>query len=338
MEIPVWQMVREAVNDLGGIASHKEIKGYIESRHGGAVNKGTISCQITVCTVNAPARVHFPQNKKSRKADGKYDFLFSTRRGEVTCYRPKIHGNWEIIVHNGKPRIAAEGRVLNQNPKRLPAKKHSSRTRKDADRQGVPAPENWLEEYPDSVPIPKATWNEFASKLKERFDREIPTTEDSVRYLFFYALTRHGFDPNQIIQEYRYKNTEIDTVISTGASTIALEFKFHKERPNSAIPRPENAGQLFSDFFRLKRFKSSKDMSCFCVYVTSGSMQKYFATRNDVLEKWYHAGGEIPLKEDDFVRMPKTFVKYAGEITPCLVKNMKKNIGRKHHLMVTQIW
>ena len=69
--IPVWQMVREAVNSLGGTTGRRQIIDYIESRHV-HVNKGTISCQIALCTVNSPSRVHFPQNKKARKANRSY--------------------------------------------------------------------------------------------------------------------------------------------------------------------------------------------------------------------------------------------------------------------------
>ena len=337
MDIPVWQMVREAVNSLGGTAGRKQIIDYVEACHG-HVNKGTISCQMVLCTVNSPSRVHFSQNKKARKANGRYDFLFSIRNGEVTLYKPEIHGNWEIIIHNGKPRIASDGGYIDPHPEHRPAKKYPTHAGKKRDYPASPDSENWLEAYPDTATIPSAVWDEFASKLKERLDKKIPTTEDSVRYLFFYALTRHGFDPNQIIQEYRYKSTEIDTMIHLSTSRIAYEFKFHKERPNSTIPRPMNAGQLFSDFFRLKRFMDvNKDASCFSVYVMGDSMRKYFTKRGNKLEEWYLANGEVLVGEDDFAKMPKTFLKYAGEITQCKTRTMKKNIGKKYHLIVTEI-
>jgi hypothetical protein len=36
-------------------------------------------------------------NKKTRKADGTYDFLFYTKRGHVAPYDPEVHGAWEIV-------------------------------------------------------------------------------------------------------------------------------------------------------------------------------------------------------------------------------------------------
>jgi hypothetical protein len=79
-------MIKEAVENLGGMATYSEIKDYIRNKYG-EVNESTINCQIIVCTVNHPSRIHYPENKKPRIANSRYDFLFSTgykyRRGEV---------------------------------------------------------------------------------------------------------------------------------------------------------------------------------------------------------------------------------------------------------------
>jgi len=91
----VWQMIKEAVESLGGKASYSNIKDYIWKKYG-EVNESTINCQIIVCTVNHPSRIHYPENKKPRVANSKYDFLFSTGRGRVEQYDPEKHGMWEI--------------------------------------------------------------------------------------------------------------------------------------------------------------------------------------------------------------------------------------------------
>ncbi|MCD6399578.1 DUF91 domain-containing protein, partial [candidate division WOR-3 bacterium] len=78
----VWQMCKEAVESLGGKASYREIKNYIHKKYSG-VNDNTITCQIIVCTVNHPSRVHYPENKKPRLCDSQYDFLYSIGRGQV---------------------------------------------------------------------------------------------------------------------------------------------------------------------------------------------------------------------------------------------------------------
>ena len=123
---PIWKMVKEAVENLGGKASHRDIINYIQSKYG-PVNESTIRCQITVCTVNKPSRVNFPQNKKPRRCDGKYDFLYSIGKGEVVFYDPKKHGEWEIVNINGKLTVAQRigpSKILpkSEKPEILPQK------------------------------------------------------------------------------------------------------------------------------------------------------------------------------------------------------------------------
>ena len=105
----VWQMIKEAVKNLGGKTSYPGIKNYIHEKYG-EVNESTINCQIIVCTVNHPSRVHYPENKKPRIANSKYDFLFSTGRGKVELYNQEIHGIWEIRKDDyGKLIVAQTG-------------------------------------------------------------------------------------------------------------------------------------------------------------------------------------------------------------------------------------
>ncbi len=59
----VWQMIKEAVENLGGKATYSEIKDFIRNKYG-EVNESTINCQIIACTVNHPSRIHYPENKK----------------------------------------------------------------------------------------------------------------------------------------------------------------------------------------------------------------------------------------------------------------------------------
>jgi hypothetical protein len=100
---PVWQMIKEAVAELGGDAiTNADIRKYILDLYGD-VNEGTINDQIIICCVNRPSRVNFPENHKARIADGQYDFLYSTKRGVVVLYDPEKHGKWEITAIDGKP-------------------------------------------------------------------------------------------------------------------------------------------------------------------------------------------------------------------------------------------
>jgi hypothetical protein len=102
-------MIEDAVENLGGKAKYSDIKDYIKNTYGN-VNENTINCQIIVCTVNHPSRIHYPENKKPRIANSKYDFLFSTDRGKVELYDSEKHGTWEIKINEyGKLIIVQAG-------------------------------------------------------------------------------------------------------------------------------------------------------------------------------------------------------------------------------------
>ncbi|NFH30722.1 DUF91 domain-containing protein [Clostridium sporogenes] len=103
----VWQMIKEAMNNIGDKASYSDIKKYIHSKYG-EVNDSTITCQIIVCTVNHATRIHYPENKKPRVSDTKYDFLYTTGRGQVERYNPEKHGIWEIKEDETGKLIVAE--------------------------------------------------------------------------------------------------------------------------------------------------------------------------------------------------------------------------------------
>lgn len=96
---PVWKMIKEATEKLGGEAYHREIISYIKKKYGPA-NENTIRSQITICTVNVPSRINFPENAKPHKCNSRYDFLYSVGRGEVVLYNPSIHGELRISMEN----------------------------------------------------------------------------------------------------------------------------------------------------------------------------------------------------------------------------------------------
>ena len=98
MERPyVWQMIKEAVENLNGKASYREIKNYIKEKWG-EVNSVTITDQIQVLTVNHKSRIHYPENHKARltNTNSPYDLLYTTGRGQVLKYDITKHGIWEI--------------------------------------------------------------------------------------------------------------------------------------------------------------------------------------------------------------------------------------------------
>lgn len=92
---PVWQLVRDAVREIGGEVAYSEIRQHIWQRFPD-VNAATITCQTIACSVNVPSRVHYPENKSPRLCTGQYDVLFNVGRGKVAWFDPSVHGNWEI--------------------------------------------------------------------------------------------------------------------------------------------------------------------------------------------------------------------------------------------------
>jgi hypothetical protein len=95
---PVWQLIKEAIQNLGGKATHDEIRDFIKSKYGD-VNDSTATCQIIVSSVNHPSRVHYPENKKPRPCNSQYNFLFNAGRGKVELSNPDTHGLWELRLN-----------------------------------------------------------------------------------------------------------------------------------------------------------------------------------------------------------------------------------------------
>lgn len=91
----VWQLVRNAAEHFNHEVSYSEIKQFVWTKYPD-VNSSTLTCQIIVCSVNHPSRIHYPENKKPRICTTQYDFLYNTGRGRVTLYDPDRHGLWEI--------------------------------------------------------------------------------------------------------------------------------------------------------------------------------------------------------------------------------------------------
>jgi len=93
--IPIWKMVKEAVDKIGGKVSYREIKKYIWGKYGNVLET-SITCALLQCTVNLNARVYQSYNKAPRLCDSETDALFSLKRGVVEAYDSQKHGIWGI--------------------------------------------------------------------------------------------------------------------------------------------------------------------------------------------------------------------------------------------------
>lgn len=101
---PVWQMVKEAAEHLAtksSVFTNADLRDYVNSKWSG-VNPSTLACQIIICTVNHPSRVHYPENKRPRRARSQYDILFRPGRGLCELYDAARQGEWEIASENGR--------------------------------------------------------------------------------------------------------------------------------------------------------------------------------------------------------------------------------------------
>jgi len=104
-EIPVRQMIHEAMAALGERATNGQVRDWVLAHYPGT-NKGTIACTLTICTVNHASRVHYPENRRPRQADDtRYDYLFRPESGWVELYNPAQHGTW-YITHDAQGRLA----------------------------------------------------------------------------------------------------------------------------------------------------------------------------------------------------------------------------------------
>lgn len=92
---PVWKIVKEAVEAMGGKTTNVAVRDWILERYAGT-NLRTISCQIIKCTVNHSSRIHYAENQKPRRSENEIDFLFRPADGQLEWYEPTRHGIWEI--------------------------------------------------------------------------------------------------------------------------------------------------------------------------------------------------------------------------------------------------
>ncbi|MFO7948121.1 MAG: hypothetical protein R6V19_15050 [Armatimonadota bacterium] len=93
---PVREMLWEAIEELGSPTTNVAVRDWIEAHYPGT-NRDTIDATRTICTVNQPSRIHYPENSRPRDCDDpRYDFLYCPSRGWLEWYKPETHGIWSI--------------------------------------------------------------------------------------------------------------------------------------------------------------------------------------------------------------------------------------------------
>lgn len=187
---------------------------------------------------------------------------------------------------------------------------------------------------------------EFSTLLNKRLEAGVLTTEDSIRYTFFYALVlKSSTLPNEIILEYPHPaipRAVIDTYIpSYQGTSLAIEFKYDREIPSGReIPKPQNAGELFKDMDRLARFSPKSYMNRIQIYVADSLMVTYFNNPENGHEAFFNLrqGSKMTIEESYLVGKPKTFVNsLMARPSFDILCLWSEKLPRAHELRVFQI-
>ncbi|AMM54973.1 hypothetical protein [Pyrococcus kukulkanii] len=122
-------------------------------------------------------------------------------------------------------------------------------------------------------------------------------SEDTVRYMMFYALTiTADIDPLTIYLEYPHQNiphvkyAKIDTYIAPANNrpALAFEMKFKTKIPSERnIPRSQVAGSAFADILRLALFKPNEDIKRYFVYLVDQEMIRYYRNPQNKLMEFF---------------------------------------------------
>jgi len=137
---------------------------------------------------------------------------------------------------------------------------------------------------------------DFYKLLAERFENNVYTTERNITYTFFAALVMFNyFKPHEILLEYEHPNIngnkKIDSYIPSknNQNGLVMECKYDRKMPSGHnSPRPNKAGKIFNDFFRLASFTNEKNIIKWFIYVTDNEMIKYFNNENNKLNDFFN--------------------------------------------------
>lgn len=108
-EKPNWQIVLEAVEELGGSASMAQIREAVLKKFPDFA-AGNFNPDVSTLSVNSASRGHYGPNFKARRTDAgsQYDRLYQNGTGNTSVfelYDPDRHGVWELYDAGGGGRL-----------------------------------------------------------------------------------------------------------------------------------------------------------------------------------------------------------------------------------------
>jgi len=123
---------------------------------------------------------------------------------------------------------------------------------------------------------------------------------------------------------------------------LFFEFKYDRAIPSEKnAPRPQKAGKVFADIFRLALAKPKSDSKRYLVYVTDGEMATYLMNTQNRLSDFFNLEPNDQLVVDSkYVEGHcETFVKTAGNnINPCtIVCKLKKKTDAEIWMRIYEI-
>jgi len=188
----------------------------------------------------------------------------------------------------------------------------------------------------------------FSRFLEERLLSGAFTTEDSVRYTFFYALINCNFcQPFEIILEQPHptiQNAKVDLFIQTKGerSATAVEFKYDRPIPSEKnVPKTQKAGSVIKDLFRLARVPNEFASRRYFIYLNTPEMATYFRNPQNHMDSFFELPeGRTLLIDPNYISgNAATFGKVLGTMPiDCKVSNvLHRDLSQKHFLRIYQI-
>jgi hypothetical protein len=175
-------------------------------------------------------------------------------------------------------------------------------------------------------------FREFGDLLRERLSLGILTTEDTIRYTLYAALTASGgLKHSDLILEYPHPalpRAKVDTVVTAGVGREAAAFEFKYDRANpggSNQNRTQRAAKALIDLFRLVRVPEDVAAAKYFVYVTDREMAAYFRNPVNRLHELFELaeGAQHALGRDGFQGYARTLTTLVGPFTSeCIVERV----------------
>jgi len=166
---------------------------------------------------------------------------------------------------------------------------------------------------------------EFATLLKRRLERSIPTNEDTVRYTFYYALIKVlKITPEDIMVEPPHEKIARARL---DLKTFGIEYSFEFKYENIQLPTKDEStsGQLpmrmFSDVFRLATLRGKEPVF---IYLTARWGKNYLRNPKWKLVEVFDLpiGNSLSIGERYLKARPHILTRDIGNITPCTIESI----------------